>query len=247
MDYENASKFRKFAFSAINGKPIGCYVDSGNTAGNCISLAACKYLQLTRQMQTVHSVHLSTAKAGAELAVVGKIPEVDLSFPEADPPLQPFRTSLLVIKGLSMPFNLAGPFLKDKEIDQLHSTSELLCRGSRIALYRTDPVRQDTVSYSNLLMPIQVGHQYEVFSYVRRQKIPSQHASIVRVVLADEQPLNGRGSTAVFEFGDDFLEKYGLKEGSESETYPQQKNQLVRIDSRKNFKPGPSGSRTHHL
>jgi hypothetical protein len=45
-----------------------------------------------------------------------------------------FKCRPVVLKGLSMPFNLSGPFLAQFGIDQLHSEGALLVQGKKIPM-----------------------------------------------------------------------------------------------------------------
>ena len=89
-------------------------------------------LQLNR-LKPVHPRVVGTAHKDGQLQVLGE-------------PRQPLRLRLghlqhdiafspIVIKDLGMDLNLSGPFLKQHEIDQLHSQDALLYHGERIQLH----------------------------------------------------------------------------------------------------------------
>jgi len=118
----------------LNGVCANAMVDSGNLWRNVISPNLLDRLGLgPEDLRPVPgSTTISTAKAGSALRVLG----------ETKRPLKlrlgahgtQFITRPVVLDGLAMDFNLAGPFLQKHNIDQLHSRNCLRVQGKLIPL-----------------------------------------------------------------------------------------------------------------
>jgi hypothetical protein len=78
------------------------------------------------------------------------------------------KTSLVVVEGLSMPFNLAGPFLKKHKIDQIHSEDCIRFQGHDVKL-----LKRRKGSYTNVEAAL--SNVYVVKKTVVK---PMQHASV---------------------------------------------------------------------
>ena len=109
-------------------------VDSGNLFRNVIS----KQFLFTLGLTLADLVPLDgpssvgTAKEGAGLKILGRLKRpIHLSLAGVD---TKFKTRPVVLDGLSMAFNLSGPFLKKHNIDQIHSTNSLRVQGREVPL-----------------------------------------------------------------------------------------------------------------
>ena len=85
-----------------------------------------------RELKPLAVKTLNTAKRGARLCVLGELPEpVELALPGVK---QTFMTQPVVIQGLSMDFNLSGPFMKLCDMDQLHTRDCLRVNGVEVPM-----------------------------------------------------------------------------------------------------------------
>ena len=83
-------------------------------------------------LKPVNVKALNTAKKGAQLSVLGELPEaIELELPGVR---RKFATQPVVIRGLSMGFNLCGPFMKLCGMDQLHTKNCLSVDGVEVPL-----------------------------------------------------------------------------------------------------------------
>jgi hypothetical protein len=109
-------------------------VDSGNLWKNVLSLHFLHQLGLTRDdLREVPGIQeVGTAKSGTGLKVLGELKTtIHLQFGGC---ATRFKCRPVVLEGLSMPFNLSGPFLAQFVINQLHSEGALLVQGKKIPL-----------------------------------------------------------------------------------------------------------------
>jgi hypothetical protein len=108
--------------------------DSGNLWKNVLSLDFLHQLGLTRNdlREVTWIKEVGTAKGGTGLKVVEELKTpIHLRFGGC---ATCFKCRPVVLKGLSMPFNLSGPFLAQFAINQLHSEGALLVQGKKIPL-----------------------------------------------------------------------------------------------------------------
>jgi hypothetical protein len=99
-----------------------------------LSLDFLHQLGLTRDdLREVPGIEeVGTAKSGTGLKVVGELKTpIHLCFGGC---ATCFKCRPVFLEGLSMPFNLSGPFLAQFGINQLHSEGALLVQGKKIPL-----------------------------------------------------------------------------------------------------------------
>jgi hypothetical protein len=98
---------------------------------------------------------VGTAKSGTGLRVVGELKSpIYLKFGRC---ATCFKCRLVVLEGLSMPFNINGPFLSRFGIDQLHSEGALQVQGKKIPLVAClDPAVNVKQDVSNLYVTEEV-------------------------------------------------------------------------------------------
>ena len=116
-------------------------IDSGNLWRCAISkdLMAAMGLSPSDLKPIPGLTQIGTAKEGASLGVLGLVKQpLRLKFNGND---TFFSCQPVVLEGLSMPFNISGPFLKEHSIDQLHSQDALLVCGQKIPLLATQESR----------------------------------------------------------------------------------------------------------
>lgn len=133
----SVSNFRPMCPIKIRGHPTFALIDSGNVVVNAISEKFAKELfkgaDLSKHVEPLkHYKYIGTAEHGAKMKVLG-ITRETLSLRFGGAPTQ-FNTRPIVIRGLSMNVNIAGPFLSEHGIDQLHSQGALRVKGKLVKL-----------------------------------------------------------------------------------------------------------------
>ena len=128
--------YKDFLPLLISGVNCHALVDSGNLFDNVMSKELLFQIGLTlADLEPVDQRSIGTAKEGAKLQVLGRVKK-PLHLQMGRLPTR-FKTRPVVLEGLSMPFNLSGPFLKQYGIDQLHSKDSLKVQGVCIPLVAT--------------------------------------------------------------------------------------------------------------
>jgi hypothetical protein len=126
--------YKYFVPMSIGGVICNAMVDSGNLWKNVLSLDFLHQLGLTRDdLREVPGIQeVGTAKSGTGLKVLGELKTpIQLRFGGC---ATRFKCRPVVLEGLSMPFNLSGPFLAQFGIDQLNSEGALLVQGNKIPM-----------------------------------------------------------------------------------------------------------------
>ena len=129
----NNKHFGKYVPAFINNVPISALVDSGNTAGNCISWKFAKQLGLRVEDLEQIPQPIHTAKKGAELQVMGR-PKSKLKL-RLGGLQESYKIKPYVIRDLTSNVNISLPFLEKHNIDQIHSCKSLKVKGKLIRLH----------------------------------------------------------------------------------------------------------------
>ena len=118
-------------------------VDSGNSVGNAISWTFAQQLGLAKEdlEPDPRLPEVKTAKNDSKMKVLGR-PRKKLYLRLGGLPSK-FAVKPLVVDGLSMAFNMSGPFMAKYSIDQLHSSQSLRVQGKTIPLVRVNKPEQD--------------------------------------------------------------------------------------------------------
>ena len=122
--------YKNYAKTKLNGHSVAGYIDSGNTFNNVILIELFQKLgfHLDHLRPVKHRV--GTAHKNSKLSLIGQLKEkILLQFNGIS---KTFYIKPVVVKNLSMPFNISGPFLQKNEIDILH-TQRCLRIGSEIS------------------------------------------------------------------------------------------------------------------
>ena len=103
---------------------------------------------------------VGTAKDGASLKILGRLKRpLKMQIGHSK---NTFSTRPIVIQGLSMPFNLSGPFLSRHKIDQIHSASSLKYKNQLLPLFSRQGVQEiqsiDVHTVRPLTMDLQLKH-----------------------------------------------------------------------------------------
>ena len=117
----------------MNGTSVKALVDSGNLMCNVISEDFLRRLAIpVADLRPVGFAKVGSAKKGAAMEVLGQVPKpLHLRFAGLH---KPFPIQPLVLRNLSMPLNISGPYLKRAGIDQLHSKNALSIQGTLVRL-----------------------------------------------------------------------------------------------------------------
>ena len=130
---EQEQGFRHSLVVRVGGQEVRALVDSGNLFNNVMSAECAQRMGITSNQLAAPGKRASigTAKKGANLRILGQLKKpIQLQFT----PALGFPTRPIVLEGLSMDFNICGPFLKKHGIDQLHSEDCLRIQGHKIPL-----------------------------------------------------------------------------------------------------------------
>ena len=150
----NAINAGRYVPVYVNNVPVSALVDSGNSAGCCISAAFAKEIGLTASDLERHNVMIGTAKKGASLTCLGKTTEpIKVTFAGTNftYEIRPF-----VIKELSSHVNLSLSFLEDNNIDQLHSIKGLRVQNQVINMH----ARKQSYGVQNINVDEQIGRAH---------------------------------------------------------------------------------------
>ena len=123
----------KYAAAYINGIPVSVLIDSGNTAGNCISWKFAQKLGLSEADIVPVRSTIGTAKKGTQLRVLGR-PKKKISMQLGGINAE-FKFKPYVIKKLSSNVNIGLSFLEKHRIDQIHSEQALRIQGHTVKLH----------------------------------------------------------------------------------------------------------------
>jgi hypothetical protein len=150
---KKSGPYKYFVPMSIGGVICKAMVDSGNLWKNVLSLDFPHQLGLTRDdLQELPGIQeVGTAKSGTGLKVVGELKTpIHLRFGGC---ATCFKCRPVFLEGLSMPFNLSGPFLAQFGINQLHSEGALLVQGKKIPLVASlNPSANVEQTVSNLYL-----------------------------------------------------------------------------------------------
>ena len=121
-----------------------CYglVDSGNSIQNAISPALFHRLGLKvkRDLEPYHISSVGTAKKNASLRILGRLKKpLKINIGQSR---HHFKTRPIVVDGLSMSFNLSGPFLAKNGIDQIHTECSLRYKDMLLPLFSRQGVKE---------------------------------------------------------------------------------------------------------
>lgn len=135
-------EYRVYVPLVINNVACKAMVDSGNLWRNVMSerfLNALGYGQKDLVPVPGHE-QIGTAKQGSALRVLGQLKRPVRLYLGAG--TTAFSCRPVVLEGLSMSFNLCGPFLKAHNIDQLHSKDALRVQGRNVKMIAAIPSKE---------------------------------------------------------------------------------------------------------
>ena len=136
MDQTSHKKgdYKYFVQLTVGKVQCRAMVDSGNLWRNVMSVGFLKQigLSLSDLQPVLGAKQVGTAKAGSGLQILGEL-KTPISLMLGQGKTE-FKCRPVVLEGLSMPFNISGPFLHENHIDQLHSEGALSVQGRKIRL-----------------------------------------------------------------------------------------------------------------
>ena len=176
---ENFTKKLGNTMVRLNYALTSAFIDSGNTLANCISPETFQQIGLRESDMDPIARKVKTAKTGAYLEVLGRVKKkIPLRFANSR---QVYWIRPLIIKGLSMPFNIALPFLRKYKIDQLHSQDALKLGESEVVPLTSEAqATPEEMTEDNYRIPV-YNH--------RRIHIPANHSMSVIARLQDDNEL----------------------------------------------------------
>ena len=153
-DFLRNPTFPRYCDVYLNGNKFKTLLDSGNLVSNVINEETASKLGLTaRDIEPIKGLtRIGTAKSGTHLQVLGIVrTPLTLSFGRRCP--YTFATKPLVCRGLNMPLNISGPFMRLIKLDQIHSEGAIRVKGHQFSL--REPVK--TRKNSRIGITVQSG------------------------------------------------------------------------------------------
>ena len=195
-----SASYYHYVPATIGGVRCLALVDSGNVWRTAISAKFARRLGLRLdQLRPVGRTSVATAKEGAQLAVLGEPAEaVSIRLGSMASTIQ---CKPVVIQGLTMDVNLAGPFLQRHQIDQLHSEQCLLLDGVKIPLANAQGARAGQAAPPVASAP----------AYARRkQVVPARSVATIWVDVPAVRDGAMLGGDVLFEGAEAFMETHQL-------------------------------------
>ena len=190
---------------SISNIPCSALVDSGNSAGCCISSNFATKIGLTEKDITPLKVNIGTAKPGATLNCLGRTKKplvinfVGTKFR--------FKFRPWVIQDFSSHINLGSKFLHKHGIDQLHSHNCLKIGNTFLPMHerKTDYGVHSTSEYS------QVDRFQEITCYVERDTvIPANTSVFLKLRIPKIERSDWVSGCGVLTPHESFIEKFGI-------------------------------------
>ena len=137
------NRYRAYCPIKLGSMSTHALVDSGNSVGNAMSWSFAQELGLREEdlEPDPRLPEVNTAKKNASMRVMGR-PKRKLVLRIGGLQTK-FSVKPLVIDGLSMAFNMSGPFMSKHQIDQLHSTQSLRVQGKSVPLVKVKSELED--------------------------------------------------------------------------------------------------------
>ena len=195
----NACRFVPVFLNNVRSQAL---VDSGNSAGCCISAAFAKRIGLSVNDIQSMPTQIGTAKKGASLTCLGitkKPVELRFAGTEFCYKFKPF-----VLQELSSDINLSIHFLERHSIDQLHSCQALRIKGHLVQMYgkgdpRTDIQELDPKFHKNM-------NTYVAVDTV----IPAMSAKCIKLRVPRLETLVWSGGSGILSAESQFTDKYDI-------------------------------------
>ena len=156
---EECTPYSSKVAATVNGTTTAALVDSGNLYRSAISVEFLQRLGLTKDdiKPTKKGGVIQTAKTGSALTILGELRKpLSLRLGTCQ---QDFVLSPVVLENFGMELNLAGPFLRANNIDQIHSQQILRWNGETIQLLQPNVCGEIDPHDHDVLMPIYTEHE----------------------------------------------------------------------------------------
>ncbi len=177
-----ATPYCKYLPVTVHGCATSALIDSGNLWRNVMSEEFFRQLQkkdASISLTPLSTTKVGTAKKSAALQVLGESTN-SLKLHLAGLPMA-FRFKPVILRGLAMPLNLSGPFLKKHNIDQLHSQNALRVQDQLLPLSSTANHTPPTpeAAFSDVYLiddvtvpPMSIAHINVLVSEVVNEQMP---------------------------------------------------------------------------
>ena len=133
--------YQRYVPLMLQGHTFPGLVDSGNTYHSCISDSCARQLGFAQDQLKPVRDRVGVAAGKEKLTILGQVPST-LSLQMGGSATK-LRFRPMVVKGLCMPVNLSGPFLRRHHIDQIHSKGVLRFQSKDIPLFSSDKLTHD--------------------------------------------------------------------------------------------------------
>ena len=185
----------------VNNIPSSALVDSGNSAGCCISLAFARRIGLSDLDLDETRAAIGTARQGTTLTCLGKTKK-PLAMTFAGTTFM-YKFRPYVIKELSSNINLSLDFLEENSIDQIHSSKSLRVKGKMIRMHGLKAA-----------FGVQQVHQeelQELNAYIAQDTVvPAMSAKLVPIRIPKLEQIMWFGGSGVLTPEMNLTEKYDL-------------------------------------
>jgi hypothetical protein len=179
-DPDESQLYKRHLAVTVEGRPCKALIDSGNVWRCAMSRAFYKRLGgKISDLKPAGAAKVATAKAGAHLIVLGEPRQpLDLQVPGTR---WHYNLRPVIIEGLSMDLNIAGPFMRKHHWDQLHAQDCLRINNRKIALQEGPGRRsQEKPIYA-------LGADQHPAYLADKTTIPSNSTKMVELVAPDWQ------------------------------------------------------------
>ncbi len=199
---KNKERFGSFVSTTLDCVPVQALIDSGNLWRCAISLDCASKLGIQKQdLRPCPTKIIHTAKTGSSLSVLGELPRhLNLRFGSLE---KVFKIRPVVIDGLSMLFNISGPFLQANGIDLINSKKCIRIKGKEIGMVSAAgrPLSAALAKEATTLSPVYVG---------RKVILPPYSWAEFPLKVAAIQEGRTQGKEGLLIGDDDFMSATGL-------------------------------------
>ena len=188
---KETSLYKRYLEVVLDGKKTTAFIDSGNVFRSVISENFFKTLG-GRRLKPLAMEAIGTAHQGAKLQVLGELATpLKMTVPSIN---KSYTFHPVVIRGLAMPINISGPFMRANSWDEIHSRNCLNIRGADVPLRASSKLwgQHDSFKvYALQALTIQPGETRKLevqtvkgggcqLAVWREQKDPSPYQALVK-------------------------------------------------------------------
>ena len=196
---------------SIEGHRCFAFIDSGNTLENAFSENFARKVLKIKKFAPYSRGTAGTAKSNSQLKILGRVPkEVKLSLTSDKGERVTLKTRPVIIRDLSMDFNISGTFLAEKSIDQIHSQGQISLGIHRFSLLEKpgDARPVDPTAY----IPVMSDQGFPLYTGKTALTVEPLQGRIVPLELRLKSGEKLRPGPAEFEFAETFTQKHKLNQ-----------------------------------